>query len=571
MKLLPRSVWRGLALSAGLLGASLQAQAQDQAWMFRSAAAEGGAPSDPVLFLRPQSAGNGPRFALVDARGTALQVEGVDTGAGKDWYVRLPAGEAAFELQPGTQQRILWLADASQVLCDPEGFELLLDGQGLAQMQDANGAALSPPGGGALVFLELPADMPAELRAALAAHGPAPAPAPAPTPDAEGELRLDQELARAGETLAENERLDAEAIEARLKSLLDDPALLNSVLNGVLNHDSGWAFLRDVDFELVSFDAQDGETGLGVRYGFDKSFAPADWSSTSKQSLVTTGMEYNFHASGNVAFEADLNPADFLDTSLSWNWFRNSGGVAPVGDTLVVDGVSKTREQWQAENRRALGEMARQTDPDQLATSEALRKLIDNLRPVLTTQCYVELGLDAALESNQRFTEKNYVVGAHLGLDVKAWNEDSRWAQFNLFDHPAALLRLLTGYDKSFRPRGSALPTLVLSCDHVSPEGDDPRAAAGDGSDYWRGTVELAYRSPVARFEDTQILLGASWRRYDEFGASNAIEAADLDHYDRVVLTLAADNGLFVSYSSGKLPFDEQEEDVFELGLRVNL
>ncbi len=184
---------------------------------------------------------------------------------------------------------------------------------------------------------------------------------------------------------------------------------------------------------------------------------------------------------------------------------------------------------------------------------------------------YWEAGINAALESDQDFVEKNYTLGAQFGFNVSDGRPDSPWSRFNLVDHPAALLRLLTGYEESFTPRGNALPWILLGFEHVEPDGNDPRALAGDTSDYWRARAELAYRSPIAHFDGVEYYLGASWRGYYEVNASRAVKSADADHPDRFVLTLASAKGLFLSYSSGKLPFDDKDSDVFELGWKLNL
>ena len=63
----------------------------------------------------------------------------------------------------------------------------------------------------------------------------------------------------------------------------------------------------------------------------------------------------------------------------------------------------------------------------------------------------------------------------------------------------------------------------------------------------------------------------ANWRWYDALTTSAAVRAAALTHFRYCVATLGPQGGLFTRYSTGRLPFDDANEQVYELGLRTGL
>ena len=63
------------------------------------------------------------------------------------------------------------------------------------------------------------------------------------------------------------------------------------------------------------------------------------------------------------------------------------------------------------------------------------------------------------------------------------------------------------------------------------------------------------------------MLFTASYHFYQEIDADAGIRSAGLDEFDFLGLTIGPDTGPFVRYARGQLPFDQRDQDVFELGL----
>ena len=52
-------------------------------------------------------------------------------------------------------------------------------------------------------------------------------------------------------------------------------------------------------------------------------------------------------------------------------------------------------------------------------------------------------------------------------------------------------------------------------------------------------------------------------------GASDMVKSADLDSYQLKTYSLNTPTGIFVSYSSGRLPFGLENESTVELGFKT--
>src|SRR6185369_494825 len=126
--------------------------------------------------------------------------------------------------------------------------------------------------------------------------------------------------------------------------------------------------------------------------------------------------------------------------------------------------------------------------------------------PLLSDQFYWEVAGNAALESDQKFDRKQWTYGVRAAFEVKAWNDASALAKFNLLDYPFAATRALTGYEEGcnggagcFKPRGTAWPSILVGLDRVQAADDAPRSQAGATDDYDRLRLEASFRTPVAR------------------------------------------------------------------------
>ena len=243
----------------------------------------------------------------------------------------------------------------------------------------------------------------------------------------------------------------------------------------------------------------------------------------------------------------------------------------PLRGTDLSGGVKRPTEDQQTRINQQVTEW-RLADPDK--EEEILRGLIGTVRETFTPQLYLSLAANGALESDQSFDNKQYVWSVQAALDFKDWGNKSAWSKFNFVDLPAALIRAASGYEDCgtcVRPRGTSWPTLRVGLGRVMPEDEDPRALAGDNSDFTRAEIELAYRSPIARLNEDRIYLSASWRYFREMSAIDSVKAAGIDKHMLTTVIIGGTDGVFVSFSDGKLPFAVENDQVVEVGFRWQL
>ena len=316
-----------------------------------------------------------------------------------------------------------------------------------------------------------------------------------------------------------------------------------------------WQLLRDLNLEFKSFNtSNDDLTGLGLAYRYSKNIKRDELVS---RAATQSGLSLSFDAEGNIAFEREINPRDFLQTSVDFAFFRSTGGA--VRTTPAVRNELNAMEDVLT---------SIQTE-EELFASPVWQTFLAAMQHSMTTQTYWELGASVRYESNQAFTAKQLVYSGQLGLDVKAWNDGATLARWNLIDWPAALVRLLDGVDTRFTPRGSTIPTVLTAIDWVDPSDNAVREAVGEMDSYPRFRIETAYKSLVAEHADHEVYWLMDLRYYREISPPDAIKAINADDFLYFVTALTIGESLYVSYSDGRLPFDAADDRVYELGFKV--
>jgi hypothetical protein len=355
---------------------------------------------------------------------------------------------------------------------------------------------------------------------------------------------------------------------ARLDSVLSTMGLAgpSPATVGVLRPDSGARFLRDLQLELKTFESRDDEPALGFGYAYEKAVDLKYF----REGTTTSGFGLQFAARGSVAFDEDTNPQDFLESRLSVRWFQNQGGVTRTGEAKRAGetDLMAERRAW-LERFDAVVQRQASLEPGQEAEMEGANRELEAFAADLTTQVYLDVALDAGFETDQRFDARNAVIGVRGILDVKAWNKDSVTTWANLLDYPFATLRYLLGSDESFQPRGGSLPQLLLGADWVEPQGDDPRTLVGERDGFCRLRGELGFRTPLGTVGERTLHLSCNYRIFHEVGAEAAVRAAELQTYDYASVAIVANGGLFVSYRTGRLPFDLGDDEAFEVGFKT--
>jgi len=338
---------------------------------------------------------------------------------------------------------------------------------------------------------------------------------------------------------------------------LEDPETLNKVLETVIASDSKWRFLKDVNLKFKTFKATDGgDQALGFNYNFSKDINKRLF---KENSADQAGLSFSINLEGNVAFDKKTNPNDFLNSNLSLHVFRSQGGAITVTDDVKTMLNALEKKLADIENR------------DDLFKSPVFKTFADTMLKNMTNQFYIDFSFIGGLESNQSFTEKQYYYGGQLGFDAKAWNPDSTLAQYNIFDWPFAAIRWLSGTDETFLPRGSTIPTVLIGVDLVDPQSGVVKQVHSDKSTFTRLRSEASFRTPIVEIMKNNLAyFEADYRYYKEFNASGETKKEKLDKFEYFTSALILSNGIFVSYSTGKLPLDAKKDQVYELGFKFN-
>jgi hypothetical protein len=312
----------------------------------------------------------------------------------------------------------------------------------------------------------------------------------------------------------------------------------------------------DIKLKIFESDDEDESSSLGFEYSYSKDIANYAF---NPEKVEHSGFALNLAATGNVAFKQEVNPNDFLDTNISFVWFLSKGGVLPKQlDFALLNKLEDTAAE--ANTIQELNNLAE------------WKTLSETIRKNLSDQFYFDVSATGGLEADQTFDHKQYYYGLHAGILAKGWNSDkSFFARFNILDYPAALLRWISGVDKQWRPRGSAFPEFLIGVDHVDPNEETPRETlAGDDSSFERIRFEASFRTLAAAFNNADVFLEANYRYYQEINPSYRVEAEGLDVYSyfTIALVMPKANGLYVSYTTGKLPLDSKDDQVYELGFK---
>ncbi len=306
--------------------------------------------------------------------------------------------------------------------------------------------------------------------------------------------------------------------------------------NGLASEDQG------IVITPKYFEPSAGSTngGMGFSYKIRKSITSTD---LAKDAYRVADLD--FKADGNVAFNRNINPADFLKTGLELNYVSQRSSAVTQGGP---------------------GSKCDPTNPDtvQACEEEAWRSKAGDALALIA-------GLVATLESDQRFEKRNETFGAHLTTLYRP-APASFANQANPLDWPFRLMRGLTGHPMGFSPSPDAFPKVRLALERVKPSKDKDRAAIlGETPDYNRGNVEIDMTSPVGKLQGKQVKFEWSWRYFKELGPPEAIQAAGLDQYRYSAAALSLDSGWKLTYATGKLPLGREGDAVWELGYRIKL
>jgi len=348
---------------------------------------------------------------------------------------------------------------------------------------------------------------------------------------------------------------DAE-ITKIVNGLTENPNLFNGLWKNFINQATKsdslkWKFLNDLNVQFKTFQATNNQpSALGMTYDFNFNYAKYIEKNNSRGSHT-----FSLSTKGNIAFNKKLNPSDFLETKVNYNWAQFSGGVIKSkDDTAIFSRLNVIRHK-----------LAKIKDMQSNEAIALWSEFSNNL--VLSNQFYYSIAPKFSLESNQDFSKTQFVEGLTIDLGAKAWKTNNPLSYWNIFDYPFALMRLITGTDKEFTIYGSTIPTVQLNFDYVLPSADSTRKSLiGNTNPFPRIKFETSFRTFITRVNTENIFFNADYRFYYEVNAPEAIRKANLRSDSYFVMALQSTSGFYVSYSIGKLPFDARNDKVYSIG-----
>ncbi|MFC1573316.1 hypothetical protein ACFL6M_06925 [Candidatus Eisenbacteria bacterium] len=345
-------------------------------------------------------------------------------------------------------------------------------------------------------------------------------------------------------------------LKAEIRKLLE-PEKLNGYYQRLKEGPA--PFLAPLNLNFTALQLQDGGPAvLAVDY---------DWQTTLQQNTVgasggsLTHLKGTIKAKGTAAAQPDMNPRNLIESSFNVHLQRSTGGVLQTR-------TPAEQRAYIADVINPLIEDLSELSTDSLLASPKLAAFLNAISSQMSTQWFWDLSAHAGLEADQRFERKQWVYGLQLGLAMRVWNRQSMAVKWNLADWPLALVRRLTGASTSFEPVGSAFPSIIVGIDQVDPD-EAEAELRGEHGTYGRWKVELLYKSPLANMDGEDIFLEMGWRYFKEIAAADGIRNAGMDEYSYFVATLATPSGVYASFSDGKLPMNQSEDQVYELGFKA--
>ena len=344
-------------------------------------------------------------------------------------------------------------------------------------------------------------------------------------------------------------------IKNTINGIINNPELYNTLWQNFLkqsyiSENKKFKFLDDLNIAFKTFQSKDSSTtALGFTYDFN--FDYAKFIEKDKHRISHT---FGLSAKGNVAFNKKANPNNLLETKVNYSYANFSGGVVKQNDSTVFVKLNEI------ENK-----LIKIKDMKSKEAIALWDEFGNNLK--LTNQYYYSISPKFAFESNQDFSRTQFTPGVIVDLGAKAWDKDNLLSKFNLLDYPFALLRLITGTDKSFTIYGSTIPTVQFGFDYVLPSKDTVRKKLiGNLDPFPRFKFETSFRTFISRIHKENIFFNASYRYYQELSAPAQIKNANLGSINYFVMSLQSTSGLYVSYATGRLPFDAKDDQVYSLG-----
>tara|TARA_R110002049_G_scaffold308929_1_gene514979 strand:+ start:10727 stop:11887 length:1161 start_codon:yes stop_codon:yes gene_type:complete len=360
-------------------------------------------------------------------------------------------------------------------------------------------------------------------------------------------------------TITEDYDLTKNEINETINSLSKDPEnwrnLLEFIENYITKKDTTYGkWLNNLNLEFKTLQNQDStKSSLGVSYDFK-----LERGSITEKANLRNGKSISFASKGNVAFNKLVNPYDFLNSKLSVNFFHTLGGVDIKNTNNSLSHYADLR-----------GILSTYKSSDEILNSPEWLEINDKF--VLKNSWILKYDLNAGIESNQDFSKSQTTFGLGLGTGLKSWDKNNIASKLNIIDYPFELIRKITKYDGNIHT-GITIPSLMFGFDYVNPLKDIIREnLEGELKPFPRINIEIGFRTVLAEVSNETFYFNSSYKYFKEIGASSTLKENNYSDFSYITASLTTSTGLYISYSNGKLPFDLQDDAVYELGFKYKL
>ncbi|OOQ61698.1 hypothetical protein [Mucilaginibacter pedocola] len=350
--------------------------------------------------------------------------------------------------------------------------------------------------------------------------------------------------------------LSKDVIQKTFDEVFSNPDILNDATAKLLTAFKGkpgvMKFMRDLNFKFKTFQTDNQPASLGFEYKYENSWSKFQ---TVGSKIVNQSISLNFN--GNVAFKKSYNPANFLESKFQYNGTFNWGAKS---------------KQLSRNDALAVYALDRQILPLTGTNSQALADLLVQRANYIhfSNQYYIGASGNMSYESNQDFSKHQLAPGVLLNVGAKAWDKNGTLQYFNLLDYPFALIRYATG-DRLYLS-GASFPSALVGVDYVVPTQDSVRKAlTGNLDPFSRFRFEISFKTKAVSVAKQVIYFSADYRLYKEINASEAIKNNGTDRFNYFVMSLESNNGFFVHFTTGKLPFDRKSDNTYGIGFHYDL
>nr|WP_315152240.1 hypothetical protein [uncultured Flavobacterium sp.] len=313
-------------------------------------------------------------------------------------------------------------------------------------------------------------------------------------------------------------------------------------------------WLNTFDLDLKTFQNKDStKSALGFTYNLN-----IERAKITEKGHIKRGKSISLETKGNVSFNKEVNPYNFLNTKLALNLFRIGGGVTVTATPNDLVYYANLRRKF-----------ATYESPEAILNAPEWHEMNEKFK--LKNSWILKYDLNAGLESNQDFSKKQSTLGMRLGGTLKSWNKNSIASKLNILDYPFAAFRKLTQY-KGTLHSGITLPTLLFGFDYVNPIKDTLRKKSDPNlKPFPRMHFEAGFRTVITEISSQTLFFNSSFKYFKEINASNAIKNNSFDSFSYFTAAIASSSGVYVCYSNGKLPFDRRKEAIYEIGFKYQL